>query len=129
MNTFPEYDGVNTVDWDSGETKLTFNSEVQKNYTLLIGYDILGGLSACHIYLRFVIPAPTPIIFPLSESIQRIDLEVLTIGQRIGREYSRPIFADVARDYGLQIQIKSNETLIGLNRPTLKASFVEIYGK
>lgn len=128
LNTYPDMTGGKSVTWDAANKKFAFRSPEDRNYELTFYFAFAGGLRPVDIYLRFAIPAPTPIYFPFPDTRGYINIATLERITDYGSEYNTTIYANAAmRQYGLKLQLKSGFTL--LTQPNLTEAAVVIYGR
>lgn len=134
-NTFPlGPDGVNNfVYWDAVNKLFKFQNQVDMNFIIQFNAKIFSSavLSALSLTmatarLRLVVPAPTPIYFPLPDSDQCIDIAPLGLVSIYRGAYGFTIYANAAvRQYGIGLEVSISNSFLAT--AALQASDVILY--
>lgn len=144
VNTFPvsRYDYANQL--------ILANPMTGYEQAYNLSLDLSVNLNASNVYVklavRFVVPAPTPIYFPLPESQGRIDLPDQLMPPNGAVHFDYTVYTNAAiKDYGAQVQVRATTYqlsgsgllggLIGLvttvlsgnQRPTLTDAVMNMY--
>lgn len=138
-NTYPMGpDGTNKyVYWDTTNKQFMFQAPSDRNYTVTFNTKISSSalISALNLtmataQLRFVVPSPTPIYFPLPDSDQATDISNIGLTSVVRNSYVLPIYANsVMRQYGLKLQMQISNTFLGGANATLNAADIIITGQ
>lgn len=134
-NTFPMINGNPLVYWDTVARVYRFQSPVDRNYdTTLNGkFQASNLLSALNlttvsVQMRYVVPAPTPIYFPLPDGQGYVDLLNVNLLSATSGTFGLIAYASQPiRTYGLGVELRLSGALLGT--ATLQAADFIIYGR
>jgi len=136
-NSFPLVaPGTPKVLWDATGKRLRFMEDQDRNYDVQFSLRTLSGsligsvlgMLAVKVQFRFVVPAPTPVYFPLPDVADPYaDLHTVNLTNAGQESYGQPIYANSEiRQYGLGIDLRLSGMLGGV---TLEAADLIVYGR
>ena len=126
-NTYPNTGSGKQVDWDATDKKFVFNRDTLGLYNIFLTYQFAGGVRPASVDMRFVIPAPTPIYFPLPDTIEHLPLVDITRLATVATKDSQIVRStSVVTEYGIGIELRTD--VVGLlTKPDLAHCIIEIY--
>ncbi len=139
VNTFtmPAGSPSPAVYWDSTNKLFKFQATGDRNYDF--NFNIVASSSAVlsllnvsltNIQLRYVVPSPTPIYFPLPDSDQCINLMKAGLVSTDNASDNRVIYANSAiRQYGLGMEMRISSSFLGTATATLTSGDLIIFGR
>lgn len=138
-NTFPSgSDGINKkIYWDSTNKLFKFNDTMDRNYDIQFNAKItsssilsLLNVSLTNIQLRYVVPAPTPLYFPLPDSDQCIDIGAAGLLSTWRGTHSYTVRVDaLKRQYGLGVEMRISSSFLGTASAVVNAADFIYYGR
>ena len=125
-NTFPLKDVDKMIYWDNVNKKFIFNRDTIGFYSIKLDFLLKGGNRNTTLDMRFVIPAPTPIYFPLPESFERKTLIRLLRKNSLESADHLEIIrtTDILTDYGLGVELKITNNASNVK---LEDGIIQIY--
>lgn len=136
-NTFTMNGANPMVYWDATNKLFKFQAPADKNYDFnfnmkLASSSVLSVLSLAlaTIQLRYVVPSPTPIYFPLPDSDQCINIQQVGLIATDSATDNRIVYANaLIRQYGLGLEMRISNTFLGTATATLSAADLIIFGR
>lgn len=121
VNTFPVTTGVPLVEWDADLFR--FHATADRDYTMTFFYRVTGAVAQATVQARLVVP--NAITFPFPETVQRVDLCRVAVGEEWADFREISVYANAAlRAYGLAVEMRCTA-----GSPVLNECVTMVYGK
>lgn len=134
-NTFPVLDTGQRVWYDATNKLFRFTDTVDRNYDTYFNAkfsaaNVLGALNlqTATVQMRFAVPSPTPVYFPLPDSDGCVDLMPVNLTSTVRTSLPFIVYANEGmRTYGLGVELRLSGVMLG--QAKLEAADLIIYGR